>query len=191
MMSAGLLKRAVFIALAAASGGWVFATEEAGEAAPAKAASGDTPYTVTWTWPKHARAEAMVMLEEYGEPSRFDREALVWEGAAPWKRVVVSRQGCRDEAYLEQTIGYRVAQDKAAEIEGFSDLVSVDRAAGELKSCSESESKNYLALNLARDIAAGERSAQDARAFFAKTWRMRVFGRSSPYLKGLLFEPGN
>jgi hypothetical protein len=50
---------------------------------------------------------------------------------------------------------------------------------------------NFLALNLAHDIASGRRSVADARAFYARTAvEFKQGNRSSPYVTGLMFRAG-
>jgi len=105
--------------------------------------------------------------------------------ARPWTRIVV-----RDAptGFLEQTVSYRVAQDKLPELRRFGRSVSADAEAGELAVRGDSEEFNILCLNLADDIAVGRRTAPQAREFYERTVTETVSGRSSPYLQRLLFE---
>src|SRR5918992_649283 len=49
---------------------------------------------------------------------------------------------------------------------------------------------DFLALNLAHDVATGARTVEDARAFYAKTaMEFKQGNRSSPYVTGLRFQP--
>ena len=161
----------------------------------AAAASG--PRTIIAHWPKLAQATAKVMMEKYGRPDQFDDHALVWFKKGPWKRTIVYRKAMRheprgiDKDVLQQTIGYLVPVEKMNDIARFNRLIEVSQTAGELTVCSDSESKNYLTVNLAHQIATGKMSVEEARAAYAKTSRLEMAGKSSPDLKGFQFEVDN
>ena len=157
----------------------------------------ETPESIVMRWPPRTRNAAGLLLEKYGTPDQFDRNALVWFNNGEWKRTVVRRTvSRRDPAgknrdYLEQTVGYLVPADKVADLKRFSPMIEMSTTAGELTFASESESKNRLALNLANEIVTGKRGVADARAFLLKTTRLAASGRSSPYLDSLRFEVDN
>lgn len=157
----------------------------------------ETPESIVMRWPPRTRNAAGLLLEKYGTPDQFDRNALVWFNNGEWKRTVVRRTVARRDPagknrdYLEQTVGYLVPADKVADLKRFSPMIEVSTTAGELTFASESESKNRLALNLADEIVTGKRGVADARAFLLKTTRLAAAGRSSPYLDTLRFEVDN
>jgi hypothetical protein len=159
--------------------------------------SAQTPESVIKDWPDRARGLARVMIEEYGRPDRFTRDALVWYDNGPWRRTVVYRRAwphylwLRDKDYLEQTIGYQVPKDKVNALKRFNRSLDVYPVSEELSSRSESESMNFLALNLADEIVNGTRSVEDARSFYNRTVRLSESGKSSGYLSGFLFEVHN
>jgi hypothetical protein len=76
----------------------------------------------------------------------------------------------------------------------FSDLarfdgsVIVERTKGEMSARCDMEEMNFLALNLAHEIATGERTVDDARTFYAETATAFMMGNSSPYTNGLQFQ---
>jgi hypothetical protein len=147
------------------------------------------------TWSPAPRALAEAMMEEYGEPNLVDDDALLWLHNGPWRKTTVYRTALyhatagSDKDYLQQTIGYEVPADKVAALKLFDKKLELDTAAGELSSCSDSESSNYLALNLADEIVLGERSVADARSFYDRTLRLAAAGKSSLYMESLLRPP--
>jgi hypothetical protein len=155
------------------------------------------PQDVIRAWPKFARAAARAMIAKYGSPQQFDRDTLVWFHNGPWKRTIVHREALRpsvpggERGALQQTIGYLVPADKIDALRRFNGLIEVSQSAGELSFRSSNESRNFLALNLAEDIVTGRMGVAEARDLFAKTSRLALTGKSSPYLDGLLFEVDN
>ncbi len=47
---------------------------------------------------------------------------------------------------------------------------------------------NSLAINLANDVATGERTVEDARQFYVETAMAFMDGQSDPYVEGFVFE---
>ena len=148
-------------------------------------------------WPERSRMIVRAITEKYGIPNRINLLEVVWYNNGPWRRTVVHRNswsgflGVRDNDYLEQTIGYRVPDDKVSDIKRFGKRIDVDKNYGELSSRAETESMNFLALNLAGEIAAGKWSAKGARDFYSKTEEFSKSGKTSPYLEGFVFPIGS
>ncbi len=143
-------------------------------------------------WPEKAKTAARVTMERYGPPDEIGPDALVWYDNGPWKRTIVYRRAWpryEDRDHLENTIGYRVPGPRLEALERFDRRLDADARYDEMTSRSESEAVNFLVLNLAHEIAAGRRTAEEARLFAARTARLAAAGRSSPYLKKLLFAP--
>lgn len=165
----------------------------AASAASTQTATNEAPESVIMNWPKEVQEQARALVERYGEPGASDANALVWLDNGPWRKTVLHREGFthsvmgRDRDHLEQVISYQVPEEKVAELQRFDKRISVNRAADELSSHADSESMNFLALNLADDIVKGERTAQGARMFYRKVKMLEKAGKSSPYLEGLLF----
>ncbi|MCM2305757.1 MAG: hypothetical protein NDJ72_13735 [Elusimicrobia bacterium] len=149
--------------------------------------------TVIRKWPKKVQTEAKLLIERYGQPGSVDESRLTWTDNGPWRRTVLYKEGrtrsmvggSRD--HLEQTISREVPLDKVADLEKFDKRIKIDRAAGEMSACADSERLNFLALNLADDIITGQRTVMDARAFAVKVKALEKAGKSSPYLNGLNF----
>lgn len=168
---------------------------------PGRASAGGSdaspaPESVIRKWPRDARVTARAIIAEYGEPQRFTGADLVWIDNGPWRKTVVYRRARprflwnTDKDYLEQTIAYRVPVDKVDDLKRFDPRLEVDESRGLLSSRSDSEALNFLALNLADEVASDKRTVRDAREFYEKTERLAEAGKSSPYLRGLMFPTG-
>jgi hypothetical protein len=138
-------------------------------------------------WPEESLVLAHLMLGRYGVPEEVHSDRLVWLARWPWKRIVVSTGPAGTP--LEQVVDYRVPPEKLEDVESFSSHLRVDAARGELSSLSDREDYNRLALNLADDVVCGRMTPAQARRFFARTVRLAVTGKSSPYTKRLFFAP--
>jgi hypothetical protein len=150
-----------------------------------------TPETVIRNWPERPRTAARALIEKYGAPNRFDENDLVWFKNGPWKKTVVYRsapQGfMHSRDILEQSISYDVPAGKLAAIESFDSRLTFDKKSGELSSRAESENLNFLALNLADEVATDKRSPDEARDFYRKTVKLSESGKTSAYTGGFLF----
>lgn len=144
-------------------------------------------------WPARAGSAARITMARYGMPNEVGEEALVWRANGPWKKTTVHRRAWlrhalwADKGHLENAIAYDVPSRSLKDLARFNNMLAADPARSELSSLSENEEENYLALNLADEIINGKRSVAQARAFQAKILRLADSGKSSPYLKGLLF----
>lgn len=158
------------------------------------AAAVKTPQNVIASWPKLARDIAETMIDEYGLPDRYNDDALVWTNNGPWRRTVVFRRpgprrpGAKNDDYLEQTINYDVSRDDLPYLRRFDHGLKVDRARGELTARSDSEKLNILALNMADQIVKGNWTVADARGVYRMTTRLASSGKTSPYMRGFLFQ---
>jgi hypothetical protein len=139
------------------------------------------------TWFEGPRLMTELMMERYGPPDDLTPGVATWYERGRWKRITV--RGQARESYLEQTVGYRPRTEAIAPLNEFDHGVRLDPAREELTAASNQESLNYLALNVADEVATGRRSSKDAQEFFAKTAKLATSGRSSEYLEKLLFEP--
>lgn len=159
----------------------------------AEPASTGSVETIIQKWPKPVVREARLLIDRYGQPASFTENELVWTDNGPWRKTVLHREGLtrsmlgKSRDHLEQVISREVPQEKVAELAKFDKRIKVNADTGELSSRSDSESMNFLALNLADDIITGQRSAADARAFALRVKTLEKAGKSSPYLDGLMF----
>jgi hypothetical protein len=152
-----------------------------------------SPQSVIRKWAQPERITALSMIEKYGQPSRYTKDSLVWLNNGPWRKTVVYASsgsrffGQRNKDFLAQTVAYRVRIDKIEDLKRFDRRLEVNASQDQLTARSESESMNFLTLNLADEIVTQKRSVEDARDFYAKTERLSKAGKSSAYMVGILF----
>jgi hypothetical protein len=148
-------------------------------------------------WPQTPRTIAQAECGRYGKPDEITGNYIVWHDKGPWKRVVVWRQspasvrGAHRSDVLQEVIDYPVPQDRLKELSRFDKRLVVDTISGELSSRSESESLNYLALNLTDEIITNRRSVDNALSFYHNTVRLSRSGKASPYFDRFLFKVKN
>jgi hypothetical protein len=144
-------------------------------------------------WPEPSRKAAREMGQKYGSPHEVTDTQLVWYEHGPWKRAILSREGTPHDwpsphvDVLEQVIDFRVDPKRADELAQFDGSVIVERTKGELSARCGGEATNFLAINLARDIATGKRSVEDARAFYEQAVAKAATGETPKEMEQLMF----
>lgn len=133
------------------------------------------------------RVAARALIERYGPPNALSPDAATWYDRGPWKRITV--HGDAPLSYLEQTVSYHVPDDAAAALLELDHGLRFDLANDEMSATSNSESLNFLALNLAHEVSSARRNPAEARDLYTRTARMAAAGKSSPMLEKLQFEP--
>jgi hypothetical protein len=145
------------------------------------------------SWPDMPKQAAMKLIAKYGQPDGVTPDQLVWRGKGAWKETTLYREEIPHQFpmphtdFLEQSIDYRVPTDKFDELAQYDGSVIVERTKGTLAARCDKEELNMLALNLAHDIITGQRSVEDARAFYAKTAMAFKNGEKPPYTQKLQF----
>jgi hypothetical protein len=161
---------------------------------PPDAAGGQTAEDIIRHWPDLSRKTARALLEKYGPADASGPNALAWRGNGLWNKTVVYGRSTKyprvdgEPAILRQIIGYRVPDDKLADLRRFDRRLVVDEAATEISFQSARESTNFLALNLADEIVHRRRTVAQARRFFRYAEQLRMSGKSSKYENGFLFR---
>ena len=74
-----------------------------------------------------------------------------------------------------------------SDLKRFDARLEVSAIRGQLSARSESETTNFLVVNLADEIITNARGVKDARDFYSKTVRLSKAGKWSPYLDRFLF----
>ncbi len=150
------------------------------------------------TWPRKSQEVAAEMIKKYGEPSMATDDRLIWKNSGPWVETVVSRDPIPHNwpkphvDVLKQTIYYQVPVNKYDDLAAFDGSVFAERTKGVLSARCDNEGMNFLAINLANEIARGERSVASARDFYTETaYNLMKKGIRSPYIEGLLFTPSS
>jgi hypothetical protein len=146
-------------------------------------------------WPEGVRRQAAQLITKYGPPSENTSRQITWYDKAPWKRTTLHRDGPQHnfaaphKDVLEQTVNYKVPLEKVGELAQFNRSVIPSLTRGELTSISDSEELNFLALNVAHDIVRGERTAEQARTYYAQIVRAKMIKEPERDLQQLGFTP--
>ena len=146
-------------------------------------------------WPQPTQRLGARLVTKYGPPTEVTERQVTWHGNGPWKRTTLYKEevahnfAVAHKDVLEQTVSYRVPPDKVAAITQFNGSVSVNRTRGEISSISDSEDTNFLALNVADDIAKGERDVERAMTYYAQLIRAKMIKEPEHDLQALHFTP--
>ena len=120
-------------------------------------------------WPEPARTAAEAIAERYGPPQERTATLLIWHRNGPWIRTVVHKIGAEHDFpakhsdVLEQSLPYKVPLNLFSAVATFNGSVIPDRTRGTLTAYGASEAGNVMSLNLARAVARGELSPEQAR----------------------------
>ncbi len=138
---------------------------------------------------------AMDMMQKYGPPQEVTASMLMWRDNGPWKWTKVSRETIKHDFpmshpdLLEQAINYRAPVEMYDDLARYDGSVIVERTKGEMSARCDKEGANFLAINLANDVATGKRTAEEARTYYAAA--IKRFMRSKqmdPYMQKILFQ---
>jgi hypothetical protein len=146
-------------------------------------------------WHSASQEAAMHMMNKYGPPAEMTPTMAVWHETGPWKRSIVYSQAVQHNFPMphpdvfEQFIDYQMPEEMYDEIAMYDGSVIVERTKGEMSARCDKEGANFLALNLANEIATGKRSVEDARRMYGEQIQMMKAGQMTPYTSGLMFTP--
>lgn len=139
-------------------------------------------------WPLVSLRTAEVVMEKYGPPDLALSDRLSWFDNGPWRMTTVYRDPREHLDVLEQTIGYRVPEDKKEALARLDVGLRLRRDGRELSATSEAEETNFLALNVADEVVRELKTPAEARDLYLKTVVRWNAGKTSPYMKALLFR---
>ena len=146
-------------------------------------------------WKPTPQDVAKKMLAKYGQPQEVTANRLVWHNNGPWKySELVNEEIPHDfpmphKDALYQAISYKIDPDKADELLEYDGSIILERTKGEIAARCDKEDANFLAINLANDIATGRRSVDDARRFYAESiTAMMKQNKKNDYLQGFRFQ---
>ena len=146
------------------------------------------------TWPATSKKVAEEMITKYGEPMGITPDMLVWNNNGVWKRTIVSRDTVLHNFptphpdLLEQFIDYNVPADKYDDMAAYDGSVILERTKGEISARCDKEGANFLAINLANDVATGTKTTEQARVYY--TQAIKTFmqsGQMDTYMQGFKF----
>lgn len=159
--------------------------------------TGLDPRAVIEDWPAESREAATLVIERYGEPDEATPTHLQWtSNAGEWKRIIAQREFYAHDFpaphidCVESVLDYRVPPARVGDLAAFDGSVVVERTAGEISARCHDVEANRLALNLAHDIVAGNRSVEDARAYYAEEFLDARRGKPTPYMDQLRIDAG-
>ncbi|MBA2467422.1 MAG: hypothetical protein H0V46_07460 [Sphingomonas sp.] len=162
--------------------------------APASGDNGDAEKMVA-SWPEASRMAAMDMIQKYGQPQEVTASMLMWKENGPWKWTKVSRETIKHDFpmshpdLLEQAINYRAPVDKYDDLARYDGSVIVERTKGEMSARCDKEGANFLAINLANDVATGKRTAEEARTYYAAAIKRFMSSKEmDPYMQKIQFQ---
>lgn len=186
------MRRFVFLGLVGGLGLWALQQESRSrtEAGPSISAE----RTIT-SWPESSRTAATQMVQKYGQPDGITANRLIWHNKAPWREIVVDREEVPHSFpkphvdVLLQSVNFRVPPDKFDDLAEYDGSVIAERTKGTLSARCDKEPMNFLALNLAHDVATGKRSVSEARTFYTETAMAAMKGDMRPYTQRLQFSP--
>jgi len=146
-------------------------------------------------WKATPREVAQKMIGKYGEPNEVTANRLIWHNNGPWKITeLVNEEIPHDfpvphKDMLYQAIGYRIDPEKATALLSYDGSVILERTKGLIAARCDKEEMNFLAVNLANDVATGKKSVGDARRFYAESaMAMMKENKVGEYLKGFQFK---
>ncbi len=149
---------------------------------------------LTAAWPEAAKLGVKQMVAQYGPPNEATPTRMLWFDRAPWKRIqvtcdeVVHKFPTPHADFLTQYIDYEVPLDRFEDLGRYDGSCLIDRTMGEAAARCDSEAANFLTLNLMHEIVTGERSVDDARAFYSETLSAYCLGEPAPYCEGFQFS---
>lgn len=146
-------------------------------------------------WPEASRKAVMSTMDRYGVPSGVTPSMIVWENSGPFKRTIAYREPVQHDFpmphpdVLETFINYEVPEDMADELAMYDGSVILERTKGEMSARCDQEPLNILALNLAHEIAMGQKTVEQARRKYGEQAMAFKNGQSAPYTERLMFTP--
>ena len=146
-------------------------------------------------WKATPQEVARKTIAKYGQPQEVTANRLIWHNNGPWKYTeLVNEEIAHDfpmqhKDMLYQAISYKIDPAKADELLQYDGSVILERTKGEIAARCDKEEANFLAINLANDVATGRKSVDDARMFYAQSMMaMMKENKKHEYLQGFQFQ---
>jgi len=150
---------------------------------------------MTESWPAMPRQAVETMIAKYGNPTEITSTMVIWKNNGPWKKTVIYKEEIPHDFpmahtdFVQQTIEYKVPLGKYDELARYDGSVIVERTKGTMSARCDKEEMNFLALNLAHDVATGQKTVHQAREYYAMAAMKFKQGGTDPYLQKLQFTP--
>ncbi|MEG3193039.1 hypothetical protein [Lysobacter sp. D1-1-M9] len=152
---------------------------------------------MTQGWPESSRKAIEFMTDTYGPPAAVTADSAIWGETGPWKRTVVYRNEVQHDFpmphpdVLQQWVDFEAPLDKYDELAQFDGSVVVERTTGEASARCDKEAANFLALNLAHDVAMDGRSVEEARMEYGRQIKAMKANQPAPLTERLTFDMNN
>lgn len=150
---------------------------------------------MTRDWPEASRQAVQYLTDKYGAPASIGAGMAVWGETGPWKRTVVYDEAVphhfpmQHVDVMQQWINYQAPVDQYDELARYDGSVVLERTTGEMSARCDKEAANFLAVNLAHEIATGKRTVEDARKEYGTQVKGLMAGEKSDYTSGIMFTP--
>ncbi len=148
------------------------------------------------TWKPAPKMAAETMIKKYGEPAEVTSMRIIWHDNGPWKYTeIVNKEVDHNfpmphKDAMHQAVNYNVDPSKADEILQYDGSIILNRTAGMIGAICDKEPANFLAVNLAHEVATGKKSVDEARKQYAMSIEtMMKEKKMDKYTSGLTFEP--
>ena len=145
-------------------------------------------------WPKASREAIMFLTGKYGPPAAVTTDMAVWGKAGPWKRSVVFRTEVPHQFpmphsdVMQQWLDYKAPASMYDDLAMYDGSVVLERTSGEMSARCDKEAANFLAVNLAHEVATGKRSVDDARKKYGEQIMEMKAKRPAPYTEKVMFN---
>jgi hypothetical protein len=153
-----------------------------------------TAEQVIASWKPMPKEVAQKIIAKYGQPSEVATNRLVWHNNGPWALTeLVNEEIPHDfpmphKDMLYQAIAYKVDPEDGDDLLKYDGSVILERTKGMIAARCDKEEANFLAINLAHDVATGERDVDDARRFYADSIAtVMKGGKPNDYMTGFRF----
>lgn len=164
------------------------------QAAPAAGNTEEVEQMVA-AWPEASRMAATDMMQKYGPPQEVTASMLMWRDNGPWKWTKVSREPIQHNFpmphpdLLEQAINYQAPVEMYDDLARYDGSVIVERTKGQMSARCDKEGANFLAINLANDVATGKRTVEEARTYYAAAIKRFMSSKQmDPYMQKIQFQ---
>ena len=150
--------------------------------------------SMTSSWPDGTKEVIKKTIAKYGAPLEATASMLVWHNNAPWKRTIIYKEEVAHDFpmahvdVMQQFIDFRVEPDKYDEMAKYDGSVVLERTNGEMSARCDKEEANFLAINLAHDVAHGKRTPDAARKYYANAVKQSMAGKMDSYMQKLQFD---
>ncbi|MDQ3191700.1 MAG: hypothetical protein M3Q58_08910 [Bacteroidota bacterium] len=146
-------------------------------------------------WKETPKEAANKMIDKYGVPDEVTSKRLVWDNKGDFAQTMITNVEINHDFpmphkdCLLQTVNYDVPVEKYTDIANYDGSVILERTKGTMSARCDAEPANYLALNLAYDVAQGNKSVEEARKFYGETIVSLKKGEKPEYTQKLMFNP--